>query len=339
MKGLKRLLVVTLSVLLTLGACLSLVACDDSDEPEEKKPTVNVTVAEYDTNKGTVTLDKASYNVGDTATFTVTAKAGYEIMSVYVDSNNLTDRLRNGSNDFTSTSYTFTANQNRTITVMFQTEGTWKNSNYIYSLNVTPYNTSMGAVSIEPERGRFAQDEEVTLTVTTAAGFIIKSVTVNNIPCTLSDGEYKFNVTQNTTVTVIFDVDVSVITQATAANIDGLISRKGKVLLDFWADDCYYCTQVLAPQLNTFITNYNSGSAAEVALDIKIVKVRVGSSYSLAENTRDPELYPYYEKYLLSGKSGLPYVVLLDDGEIIGALNGAYNEYSQLLSWLQNPTK
>ncbi len=135
------------------------------------------------------------------------------------------------------------------------------------------------------------------------------------------------------------DVDLGVITNASASNIDGLIARKGKVLLDFWADDCYYCTQVLAPQLETFIQNYNNGSAAEVALDIKIVKVRVGSSYSLAESTLDKELYPYYQRYLRSGMGGLPYVVLLDDGEVIGALNGAYNEYSQLLSWLQNPTK
>lgn len=338
MKKFKKLLVVALSVFMIVAACASLTACP----PPNNGPStslVNVTVAAYDTTKGSVVLDKESYNVGDRVNVNINAVEGYEIKSIYVGTTNMTEIIRQGAYEFTTVEYHFTANVDKEVRVEFQEYGVWKNADYVWSLTVNSYDTTKGAVSITPDRSRYARDEQVTVSVTTTADYIVKSFKVNGVECTLSQGSYTFNITDDTVVAVEFDVDAGVITTGTMANIDSLTSRQGKVLLDFWADDCYYCVTVLAPQLEELVRNYNNGSAREVALDIKVVKVRVSSTYDLRNTSaRTPE-YAIYERYASRNQSGgLPFVVMLENGNVIGDVEGAYGSYSGFLGWLENPS-
>lgn len=335
MKKLKKLFVVALSALMVV-ACTSMLACTP---PAPEAQTVSITVAAYDTTKGTVTLDKTSYNVGDTVKVTITSKNGYEIKSINISGTNLTERIRNGAYEFSSTEYTFTANVDKQVRVEFQEYGVWKNADYVHSLTLSDYDTAKGAVTISPDRAKYARDEQITITVTTTGDYIAKNITVNGVNHSLTDGVYVFNITGDTTISVKLDVDCGVITTGNLSNIDSLTSREGKVLLDFWADDCYYCVTVLAPQLEQLVGNYNSGSARETALDIKVVKVRVSSTYNLSNTSaRTPE-YAIYERYASRNSSGgLPFVVMLEDGQVIGDVEGAYGSYDGFLGWLENPS-
>ncbi|MBR2970285.1 MAG: hypothetical protein IKC48_00600 [Clostridia bacterium] len=366
MKKVRKLLSLVLSMLFLVTVGAALVACPqpDPDPGEDPVPTTcKLTVEDYDTTKGTVTLSpaKAEYALGEKVTISIEAKTGYEIQAVYIGTRNYTDTLRNGSNEFTTTSRDWYADKDTTVTVRFQEYGIWKSEDYKYSLDVGTYNTTKGSVTVNPDRAMYAEDEEVTVTITTSNGSTLKTFEVNGVDKKANvvfDGNYTYTytlvITGNTVLNIVLDDDLTKIyifepssnninSQQRLAEFEAFIKREGKVLIDFYGTECYYCN-VLQGEFEEHITALQANDAAALAADVKIVKVNVSATSYLDPSSPN---YPIYQKYSRYSNGGLPYVVMVEDdgidvndndGDIIGVVNGAYSTYAQLLSWMRNPT-
>ncbi|MBE5730921.1 MAG: thioredoxin family protein [Clostridiales bacterium] len=362
MKKFRKLLSLLLSMLLLVSVSATLVACPEPDPGPDTEPTTcKLTVAAYDTNKGTVTLSpaKEEYALGEKVTISIEAKTGYEIQSVYIGTRNYTDTLRNGSNEFTTTSRDWYADKDTTVTVQFQNEGIWKSEDYKFTLDKGVYDTTKGSMTVNPDRAMYAEDEEVAITITTANGSVVKDFKVNGQSKKAElnfDGNYTYTyalvMTGNTTLQIVFDDDLtriynfepssnSITAQQRLAEFDALIAREGRVLIDFYGTECYYCN-VLQGQFEEHIAALQANNAQAIAADVKIVKVNVSATSYLDASSPN---YPIYQRYQRYSNGGLPYVVMVEDdgvedndGDVIGVVNGAYSTYAQLLSWLTNPT-
>lgn len=344
MKKVRKLLTFALSVifLFTVGASV-LTACD---EPEEEVPsTCKLTIAQYDTTKGTVSLSpaKEEYALGEKVTISIQAKTDYEIQSVYIGNRNFTSRLRGDKTDFATTSYDWLADRDTVVTVEFQQEGVWKSEDYKYALDKGTYNTSKGSLVVSPDRSMYAQDEEVSITITTTNGSKLKTFKINEVDKkadVVFDGNYTYTytlvMTEDTVLNIVLDDDLTQIYNANIDNFDTLIQREGKVVLDFYGTQCPPC-QVLATLFEQYIADLKANNAAAIAADVKIVKVNVGPISSVDPNSPN---YPIYQRYGNLNKSGgIPFMVMLDNGNVVGYFSGMYNDYSWLLGWLTNPTK
>lgn len=75
-----------------------------------------------------------------------------------------------------------------------------------YSITVLSYNEQQGSVKVSaPKDGKhYVSGEEVTVTVTPAQSYEVNSFKVNGTNQHLTDGSYKFNITQNTEIEVDF---------------------------------------------------------------------------------------------------------------------------------------
>ncbi|MBR2970565.1 MAG: InlB B-repeat-containing protein [Clostridia bacterium] len=309
---------------------------------DKGQTTYKLTVADFDSQMGTVmrSPQKNNYAVNEKVTLTVTASSGYEIQSIVINDVDYTDSLRGESTEFTTASKEVTITSATLVEVKFQEYGVWANPDYVYKLSTSKFDTNKGSVTVFPDRARYAEGEEVTFTVTINDGSMVKIFDVNGVSkradLALTDNAYTYTltITENTAMNIVFDDDLTKIYTATVSNYDAVVARKGKVLVDFYGTTCSPCQQ-LAALFERYTEAIAANDAAAIAADVKIVKVNVSSNTSI--QTSSPQ-YRIFQRYETLSNGGLPFMVMLEDGELVGYMNGMYDDYDWLLGWMTNPT-
>lgn len=280
-----------------------------------------------DNVQGTVTLApfKFGYNKNEQVTITVAANEGYVLDRVMLGETDITDLLVDGA-------YTFNIDNDYVITADFTPTVT-------YTLSVSgdvDGQEKYADVTLSNDKSEYGTNEKVTLTIDTAIGYELSDATVNGTSIMSSlrkrGGSYIITMTENINVVLEF-VQEQMLVNATVATFDNEIDRKGKVLLDFWGDWCTVCTGTLAPMLEQLVGEYYAGDATAVQLNVKVVKVRVSGS-SQSDTTAEYSILRRYSSY---HNGTFPFLILIEDGQVIGSLNGAYNDYSNFIGWLRSP--
>lgn len=208
--------VLTLFVVLAMVLSLALIvaACD----------AVSYTVTlQYDETQGTVTVNKPAtgekYLKGEAVTVTVTPEEGFAVDEVKV--NDKAVQLDGEGK------YTFSAEQDTVVEVKFKSVG---GSEPAETFAVTTqFDSTKGTVAISaPAEGeKYAKNEQVTVTVTPNAHYVVASVKANDTALQAgSDGKYKFNVTAETVVKVEFALEELAVKLEYEAN-DGKVEVKG----------------------------------------------------------------------------------------------------------------
>ncbi|MBE5730488.1 MAG: thioredoxin family protein [Clostridiales bacterium] len=128
--------------------------------------------------------------------------------------------------------------------------------------------------------------------------------------------------------------DLTKITESSVDTFDGDIARDGKVLVVFYGAQSIYC-QMLIDFLEQYIEELKANDEAAMAADAKVVLVKISDGGYLDQNSPN---YPIYQRYQDYSVEGIPFLVMLDGGEVIGYMNGIYNSYDWLIDWLTNPT-
>lgn len=162
--------------------------------------TYTITIENYEKSQGSVTLspEKPEYDKGDKVTLTVKANTGYAIDRVMVGTSDVTSQL--GADG----TYQITVTESVTVTVTFKSTTTPATK---YTVTIASYETSQGSVTLNPEKSEYAENEQVTLTVTANTGYAIDKVMVgsSDVASQLgADGTYTITVTENITITVTF---------------------------------------------------------------------------------------------------------------------------------------
>lgn len=313
-----------------------------SDSEDRTQMTYKLTVADYDTQMGTVarTPQKSNYALNEKVTISVTANTGYEIRSIVVNEVDYTDSLKGENTEFSTASLEVTVTSATHVEVKFQEHGVWANPDYVYRVNTNKIDTQRGSVTIYPDRAKYAEGEEVTFTVTVNQDSMVKDFEVNGVSKRADlvgeDNTYSYTLTMtaNTTFNIVFDDDLTKIYNATVNNYDSIVARKGKVLVDFYGTTCEPC-QNLALLFERYIQAIAANDPAAIAADVKIVKVNVSSTQSI--QTSSPQ-FRIFERYQSFSDGRLPFMVMLEDGELVGYMNGMLNDYDWLLGWMTNPT-
>ena len=293
-----------------------------------REDTWSLTTSGIDTVQGTVSLApyKFGYNKNEQVTITIVANEGYELVSVMLGQTDITDQLVDGS-------YTFNIDGNYVITAVF-------NPTVTYTLNVSgdvgQDQTKYADVTLSNDKSEYGTNEKTTLVIETCRGYELVGATVNGTSIMSSlkkrGGSYVITITENTNVELEF-IQEQMLVNATLETFDSEIDREGKVLLDFWGDWCTVCTGTLAPQLERLVSEYYAGDATAVALNVKVVKIRVSGS---SQSDTTPE-YAILRRYSSYHSGSFPFCILLENGQVIGSLNGAYNDYSNFVGWLRSP--
>lgn len=163
----------------------------------EKKPVpVTVSVSADPAEGGTVT-GSGTYQDNDSVTVTATANAGYTFK-------NWTE---GGSEVSTSATYTFTATADRTLVAVFEKEPDNPDpptpvTTYTVSINASP--TAGGTVS---GGGTYQENTSVTVRATANSGYTFKGWIKSGTQVS-TDVNYTFSVTENTSLTAVFEADV-----------------------------------------------------------------------------------------------------------------------------------
>lgn len=163
--------------------------------------TYTITIENYEKSQGSVTLspEKPEYDKGDKVTLTVKANTGYAIDKVMVGTSDVTSQL--GADG----TYQITVTESVTVTVTFKSTTTPPATKY--TVTIASYETSQGSVTLNPEKSEYAENEQVTLTVTASEGYEIDKAMVgsSDVASQLgADGTYTITVTENITITVTF---------------------------------------------------------------------------------------------------------------------------------------
>jgi hypothetical protein len=160
------------------------------------------TVSAGGLTNGTLTVSKDWGLPGDEITVTVTAAAGYEIDKVYVNGDEIAA---------VSGVYKFTVGaEDAAVTADF---------------TAIEYDITVGTIAngtVMPSKNKGTVGQEITLTVTPAAGYVISKVLVNGDEITAVNGVYKFTmgaenaaVSATFTEIVYYDVTVGTIANGT----------------------------------------------------------------------------------------------------------------------------
>lgn len=273
-----------------------------------------------------ISPSKPEYNKNDAVTVSIIANEGYKVSKVKLNDTDVTSSLNDGS-------FTFNVEDDSVITVEY--EPTIK-----YTVTVN-YDSAKMTVSLTNQKSEYCHNETTTLVVDVKEGYLLTAATFNDSDVRSSfkniGGSYEVTVKQNVRIDLSVQKESLDIVETTVDSFENDIDRKGKILLDFWADDCSVCTGTLAPMLTKFANNAKNGNELESSINLKIIKVRVGSSRSLTAGTTTPEL-KIFNQYKTYYNGTFPYMVIIEDGEVIGAINGTYNDYSTLVDWFKNPT-
>ena len=207
------------------------------DTQDKGQTTYRITVADFDSQMGTVARSpqKTNYVPNEKVTISVTANSGYEIRSIIINDVDYTDSLKGESTEFTTASCEITVTSATLVEVKFQEYGIWGNPDYVHKLSISKIDTQKGNIAVFPDRAVYAEGEEVTFTVTVNDGSAIKNFDINGVSkrADLTKEEntytYTFAMTENTTLNIVFDDDLTKIYNANINNYDSLIARKGKV--------------------------------------------------------------------------------------------------------------
>lgn len=200
----KHLLAILLVLVAVLALSFTLAACNSDEQPEQPKDpaktTYTVTIAPYEATQGTVTLAPASadgkYEEGTIVTVTVSAKAGFEVQSFAVS----TDQNAALDNDG---KYKLTVSANTTITATF------KSTNVaVTSVTVSPAQSSL-------EVGR---DDDQNKTVQLTAEVLPANATNKAVTWTSEDPTIA-TVSETGIVTAIAEGSATI--KATAGGIEG----------------------------------------------------------------------------------------------------------------------
>lgn len=218
MKNFRKVLIAVFSVMLLVCMGLFTVACDngtesgnesgnesDNGDPAQKV-YYTVTVAEYDTAKGSVTLDPApadgKYEKDASVSVTVTPNANYAVDAVKANGTVLTAN--------SSGKYVFTVTADTTVAVTFKAETVTPppsgETDEKVSVTLTCGENGSATLDPAPADGKVAKGTSVKLTVSPAENYEVDSVKVNNAAVELTGNEYTFTANANTTVEVTFKV-------------------------------------------------------------------------------------------------------------------------------------
>lgn len=320
MKNIKKLIALIIGVVMLVAVSSVLLGCPPK-EPEDKKK-FKVTIADYDTDRGSVTITKDGkavttdeFESGDKIKITVNPNKDYEIRAIYLNDSAFVNTAFIEAKSQYGWTYDLTVYSDRTIYVTFQDYGTWDGSQYKYDLKVNNYDNSMATVEILPDRARLLEGEEVSVTITLKSGFAIKSFKVNNEDhkSDVADGKtYKFNATSDINIEIILSLDFSSIGTATVDNFNAMIKITEFVLVDFWGTWCDPCVKYMGPSLDRLAPSGKLG-------DVKIVKVNIGP-----QNGTAPEYALAREAAKKLGKQlAFPFVVMYKNGNPVGSFAGA----------------
>ncbi len=322
-RSIKSMLTI-LSLALVLSICVSvLTACPTNNEVKE----YTVSIGTYDNSKGTVTIDKEKVEEGKEVTVTVTSKDGWEIKSFFIGSNNLTADFYSKNNmdanrDWTSGTYTFKVNKDSEVRAEFQIRGTNGSDDYIYTL-ACEYDANKGAVTVSPDRAKFAENEAVTLNIVLNNNFVLKSILVDGAE-RVSEAKqagnnytynFTFNITKDSTVNVVIGYDVTIISDVEVAKFDEAIKSNEWVLVDFWSHDCGFCVDILGPSLKALTRDRKIGNVRVIKVELESLNDRTSDAFKLKEK---------YRMQLGYNGTGLPFVVLFKDGEAKAYYGGAF---------------
>lgn len=177
--------VVALASCLLIGGGLVVTSCDNT---QDVKKTGTVVVSTD--NHGTVVASKASGEVGDEITLTVTPNSGYELDTL----------THNGSDIKASKKFTLVEGENKVVaTFKVSTTPTPTPSTYTVTV-ASSDNYTVSGLSESYEQG-----DEVSFSVTVKEGFELVSVVVDGATLEPEDGKYSF-VMPGENVTVVITV-------------------------------------------------------------------------------------------------------------------------------------
>ena len=312
MKNAKRLVIVILSMALALTcATLVLSACDTA---------YTVTVAEYNTNQGSVTLSKQTsgdkYQKGENVTVTVAPASGYEVGSFSVSGHN-DAKLTNGS-------YTFAVEGDTTVSVTFKKTAPGAR----YSIT-TSFNAKMGSVTVSaPSDGnKYVAGESVTVMVSPAAKYKVADdgfKVSGHSDATLVNGQYTFSIKDNTDIRVTFVLQV--VPQMTEKMLDSL---RGSVLFEGWMDETdFLYAEVFTTDISTLFDGVNKAvwlqewykgkpmySAIYHDVDGKAALLQHNESGKLASEKSESDFADFYNPFDWLRADDFEYIDYVDYGE------------------------
>lgn len=213
------LAVCLVAALLAMGAFASA-----SEDGEETSPSPTMyTITCQQTDNGWVAVNKSPAAEGDIITITVHPEPGYEL-----DKLTVTEATLNQSNN----TFTMPAS-NVTITATFK----------VAEYSVTATAVANGSITVSQPNNtisneKYVYNELVTVTVTSASGYYLESLTVNGSPVYpdyswYGEYTYSFYIRENTTVTATFTDKLSVNVYCNGYGNYGTASAYG----DYWEDD------------------------------------------------------------------------------------------------------
>lgn len=323
MKNLKRIFVILLGMILVLGVSSAFIGCD-KNTPD----TFDVVIAEYDKERGEVSLntEKTQFEKGEKVTITVTPNSESEIRSLYIDNANFVNDQFVEDKKHLGWSYDLNVYQDRTIYVTFQDRGVW-DSDYNYSLDIEPYDTTKGKMIVTPDRAGIALGEEISVTITLNSDCVLKSFMVNGVDhkSKMIDNNYgvytySFTAEGNVKISADLSMDYTKERNVSASGFEAAINSNTLVLVDFWATWCGPCVQYLGPRLEALAKN---GSLDGVL----VVKVNTGARTGTA--SAEKKIAEEYYKKLEGGSLSLPFVVMFKNGQPKGSFTGAYEQASK----------
>ncbi len=317
MKKSGKFMLMILSLALVLSVTASVfTACNDNNG--SSKNQYSVSVSDYDTNKGTVTVDKSNVDEGDEVTVSITSKDGFEIKSFYVGTNDVTQDLftKNGlaaKNDYTTATYAFKVYKDYTVRAEFQEAGVNGNNSLVLSLGFD-YDYGRGQITVDPDRGKFAIGESVTLKIVLNSNFLLSSLAVNGVEhvSEAKEGEnaytynYTFTINENTTVKIDMAYNIRVIEDVKPEKFNEAINSNEWVLVDFWSHDCGYCVDVLGPSLKALCRDNKIGNVRVVKLELDSLNDRSSEAYKIKKR--------YEVQFKYNSDVGMPFVVLFKNG-------------------------
>ena len=232
MKRLHKILIVVMSTLLFVCTALFIAACDT----ESKGPfTVSISC---DTTKGSITASApengAAYAKGESVTLTATPKEGY-VVEFFAVSGHEDASLTNGT-------YTFEITADAIVMATFKADDAQQGTDPgaqsgVYTVTLS-YDRTQGLVEVtRPKVGaKYAEGEEVTVTVQPHTGYEIGTFTVSGYEdAVLTDGAYTFAVQDNTKVTVTFEA--TTMPEELLSTLRGSVKLEGGYLYTETIDD------------------------------------------------------------------------------------------------------
>ena len=177
--------------LVIMSLSIFLVSCSENNITETTKYQLTIN---FDSNKGTVSGGiNGLYTKGTSFTFTATPNEGYELNGYYINNALVSD----------SSTYVFTLGSDTIINVIFdESENTDEPIENYYTLNIN-YDEEMGEVSGTPS-GKYKENTPISLRFTPKEDYIYNGYKVNNSETIIHLDTYEFNITEDTTIDVLF---------------------------------------------------------------------------------------------------------------------------------------